>query len=239
VLVPSGNNNHFSSFHDETKLSPFFLPVLSIEEAIAFGIIYGSNLHPFKMMSKRMQPLTEPDKIKAIYDQVVEEFKVVGGTPGYLFDGFDYGKDKMKISLNAIDFVELKKIFTLKQNIMTWDSVNRNLLHIMLDQTDENDELISKAIQKSPALNWENLKKIFRYPVLAYGSSHIEHIITNRLDKEQRSLQNRLAFAKERHLTQIAWRTFERLEKFLVARNVRGEISKLRESMYQSLLKKC
>ena len=69
----------------------------------------------------------------------------------------------------------------------TWGVVNHNLIYITI----EGDDLKTAKLK--------------------YGSEHISHAIIQHLVEAQSTLLTRFAFATETHLSDIAWRSFERL----------------------------
>jgi len=146
-----------------------------------------------------MEPLTDYEDVKK---QVENEYYYVGGTPGYLFGGFSYGRKRIQNALDTVNYLELEKIFTVDADVTTWGVVNRNLIHITIDGG------VLKTAQ------------------LKYGSEYISHTIIEQLVQAHMDLLTKFAFAKEKQFVDIAWRSFERVAhkaladggKFLVRR---------------------
>jgi hypothetical protein len=167
------------------------LPVWTKEEEIlSFGKIYNGYITaPDKPLTKRMLPITDSVKIAVLSDQVKKEFEIVGGVPGYFFDGFQFGCRQIKHALSGVNYADLNKIFEVDADVTTWSVVNRSLLHIKVDVK---NNLLQKAF-------------------LHYASIYVADCLIEKMMEEHVVLVNKIAFAREEHLNGIIWKTFERL----------------------------
>ena len=184
IVAASGNNKHFNQFQRDGKLIPYFLPVWTIHELCLFGMVLCGEVTPFVQLSRRMEPLTD---FEGVRKQVENEYHYVGGTPGFLFGGFNYGRKRIQNALDTVNYLELEKIFTADADVTTWGVVNRNLIHITIGGG------------------------VLQTAELKYGSEYISHTIIEHLVQAHSALLNRFAFATEKHLVDIAWRSFERV----------------------------